>query len=142
MLYGLEATGKSAVLNSVLTTLRDLPPKPNCEVAQPALCFTVVKSAECITGRHLLEATVRSVAKAVGWKGNIARCENLAQLVVEIARLLEKVLGQQVNEEGEELTPAARFVLVFDGIDRQRDAPPTLLPALARLAEIVGWFLH
>ena len=31
-----------------------------------------------------------------------------------------------------------RFVLVFDGIDRQRDAPHTLLPALARLSEIVG----
>jgi hypothetical protein len=31
-----------------------------------------------------------------------------------------------------------RFVLVFDGIDQQRDAPPTLLPALARLGEIVS----
>lgn len=28
------------------------------------------------------------------------------------------------------------FVLVFDAIDRQRDAPPTLLPALGRLSEI------
>jgi len=30
-----------------------------------------------------------------------------------------------------------RFVLVFDGIDQQREAPATLLPALARLSEIV-----
>nr|XP_036584171.1 origin recognition complex subunit orc5 [Colletotrichum truncatum]KAF6793560.1 origin recognition complex subunit orc5 [Colletotrichum truncatum] len=30
-----------------------------------------------------------------------------------------------------------RLVLVFDSIDRQRDAPPTLLPALARLSEII-----
>jgi origin recognition complex subunit 5 len=30
-----------------------------------------------------------------------------------------------------------RFVLVFDAVDRQRDAPHTLLPALARLSEIV-----
>jgi len=29
------------------------------------------------------------------------------------------------------------FILVFDGIDRQREAPPTLLPALARLGEII-----
>lgn len=32
-----------------------------------------------------------------------------------------------------------RFVLVLDAIDRQRDAPPTLLPALARLSEIVSY---
>jgi len=31
-----------------------------------------------------------------------------------------------------------RFVLVFDGIDRQREAPGTLLPGLARLSEIVS----
>ncbi|KAI9713364.1 MAG: hypothetical protein M1812_006642 [Candelaria pacifica] len=31
-----------------------------------------------------------------------------------------------------------RLVLVFDGIDRQRDAPPTLLPTLARLGEIIS----
>ncbi|KJZ78854.1 hypothetical protein HIM_01627 [Hirsutella minnesotensis 3608] len=31
----------------------------------------------------------------------------------------------------------SRFVLVLDAIDRQRDAPPTLLPALARLSEII-----
>ncbi len=32
-----------------------------------------------------------------------------------------------------------RLVLVFDGIDRQKDAPPTLLPALARLGEVVSF---
>lgn len=35
-----------------------------------------------------------------------------------------------------------RFVLVFDGIDRQREAPITLLPALARLSEIVSILVH
>jgi origin recognition complex subunit 5 len=30
-----------------------------------------------------------------------------------------------------------RFVLILDSIDKQRDAPPTLLPALARLSELV-----
>ncbi|KAM0328472.1 hypothetical protein ACHAQA_004879 [Verticillium albo-atrum] len=30
-----------------------------------------------------------------------------------------------------------RFVLVFDSIDRQREAPATLLPALARLPELI-----
>ncbi|EFY85902.1 origin recognition complex subunit Orc5 [Metarhizium acridum CQMa 102] len=33
--------------------------------------------------------------------------------------------------------PTWRFVLVLDEVDRQRDAPPTLIPALARLSEII-----
>ncbi|KAL8876158.1 MAG: hypothetical protein Q9198_005595, partial [Flavoplaca austrocitrina] len=31
-----------------------------------------------------------------------------------------------------------KFILVFDNIDRQREAAPTLLPALARLGELVS----
>ena len=34
-----------------------------------------------------------------------------------------------------------RFVLVFDSIDAQREAPLSLLPALARLHETVRIFL-
>jgi hypothetical protein len=75
---------------------------------------------------------VGAVAKAVNWKGNISRCENLSQLVVETGRLLEDWTTSEEEHERKK-----RFVLVFDGIDRQRDAPPTLLPALARLGEIV-----
>jgi len=91
-----------------------------------------VKSAECISGRHLLEQTVGAVAKAVEWEGNVGRCENLAQLVIEVGRLLEGWTGPYGAGAGKK-----RLILVFDGIDRQRDAPPTLLPALARLGEIV-----
>jgi origin recognition complex subunit 5 len=43
-------------------------------------------------------------------------------LVVHLQRLLKE---------------GPKFVLVFDGVDKQRDAPPTLLPALARLGEYV-----
>ena len=50
------------------------------------------------------------------------RCENISALAVHLQRLLE---GQE------------KFALVFDGVDKQRDAPPTLLPALARLGEFV-----
>lgn len=42
------------------------------------------------------------------------------------------MLKQAVLPEGRQ------FVLVFDTIDRQKDAPPTLLPALARLSEMVS----
>ena len=50
------------------------------------------------------------------------RCENTSALVVQLQTLLE----------GEK-----KFVLVFDGIDRQREAPPSFLPGIARLGEIV-----
>ena len=49
----------------------------------------------------------------------------MSQFVVGLGRLLED-------------SALRRFVLVFDGIDHQRDAPATLLPALARMGEIVS----
>ncbi|KJK83361.1 hypothetical protein H634G_01490 [Metarhizium anisopliae BRIP 53293] len=39
--------------------------------------------------------------------------------------------------EGPARDPAWRFILVLDEVDRQRDAPPTLIPALARLPELI-----
>jgi origin recognition complex subunit 5 len=51
-----------------------------------------------------------------------ARCENLNVLVNQLERILQ---GKP------------RFILVFDGIDRQREAAPTLMPALARFASFV-----
>ena len=72
-----------------------------------------------------------TVAKALEWQGSVGRCENLAQLVVELGRVLENWTMVGGNEK-------QRLALVFDGIDNQRDAPPTLLPALARLGEVVS----
>lgn len=88
-----------------------------------------MKSAECITGRHLLESTVGAVAEALELEEQAGKCESLAQLAVELQTLLE------LWQEG---GGSKRFVLVFDGIDRQNDAPQTLLPALGRLAEVVS----
>ncbi|KAH7370879.1 origin recognition complex subunit 5 C-terminus-domain-containing protein [Rhexocercosporidium sp. MPI-PUGE-AT-0058] len=133
VLHGLEATGKSAITKALLEDLSN--PSPNGQVNgtkhHDNLRFAIVKSAECISGRHLLEQTVGAVAKAVEWKDNVGRCENLAQLVVEIGRMADRwTLSAEEEEE-------RKFVLVFDGIDRQRDAPSTLLQALARLGEII-----
>ena len=50
------------------------------------------------------------------------RTENLSSLAVALGRILD---GR------------SKFVLVLDGIDNQREAPPTLLPALARFGETV-----
>lgn len=138
VLHGLEATGKSAITKTLLEELSNPSTKgrTNGVDGHPddSQRYTVVKSAECISGRHLLEQTVGAVAKAVEWKDNIGRCENLAQLAVELGKLLG---GWATAAEEEKDGGKQRFVLVFDGIDCQRDAPPTLLPALARLGEIV-----
>lgn len=78
---------------------------------------------------------MRNVAEAVGWAGTAARCENLAQFVVE----LSKLLSDQVHHATR--STKRRFVLVFDAIDKQREPLPTLLPALARLGELV-WMIQ
>lgn len=89
--------------------------------------FALVNSIECITGRHLLETTVGAVAEALGSENVARRCESMSQLTVKLSKMLKDV----TRHDG------FRFVLVFDAVDRQREMPPTLLPALARLPEIV-----
>ena len=50
------------------------------------------------------------------------RCESVSAFANVLSRILRTI---------------DKFVLVFDGIDEQREAPPTLLPAMARLGSIV-----
>lgn len=116
VVHGLEATGKSSVLTDALKAMD--------------ISHAIIRCGECITGRHLLECTVAACLEAVTEstdqeinRSPSSRCENLNALCVHLQRLLE---GRE------------RFVLVFDGIDRQREAPSALLPALARLNEMVG----
>lgn len=140
VLYGLEATGKSSITNALLEALSSnpAPTPPNGDLGEEPkediLQFAIVKSTECITGRHLLEQTVGAVAKAVEWTRAVGRCESLAQFVVELGRLLKS------RAPGTTVDMRWKFVLVFDGIDNQREAPPTLIPALARLGEIVSGY--
>lgn len=91
---------------------------------------TIVQSQECITTRHLLERTLAGVKDALkSQRGNTeandvdGRCESISAFVVELQSLLE---GR------------GKHILVFDGIDHQREVTPTLLPAIARLGEIVS----
>ena len=116
IVHGTKATGKSTTTKAVLEFL-EVP-------------FAIIRSQECITTRHLLERTIAAVQKACTHEklGDVAqyaadgRCENISAFVV----LLQKTLPS-----------VGKFILVFDGIDRQRDASPTLLPAIARLGELV-----
>ncbi|CAF9937466.1 hypothetical protein IMSHALPRED_011149 [Imshaugia aleurites] len=113
-LYGVEATGKTLAINAVLDA-----------ITTPS---AIIPSRECITTRHLLERTIAAVKEALAAHGQLEeangldrRCESISAFVIELRRLLD---GKD------------KFILVFDGIDRQREAAPTLLPAIARLGEI------
>jgi origin recognition complex subunit 5 len=128
VIYGAEATGKSVITACLLSRLshQTAEDEAGCD-----LRYAIVNSAECITARHLYETVVGKVADALMWHAAPSRCETVSQLVVE----LSKVLKDAPRPQG------FRFVLVFDAVDRQRDAPHTLLPALARLSEIVRGLL-
>ena len=116
VVHGLEATGKSSITRSILEAL-DVP-------------HAVINSRECITGRHLLEQTALACREVIGKLSGPAakstlqtRCDSLNGLVNQLEKILQ---GQP------------KFILVFDGIDRQKEAPSTLIPALARFGSIVG----
>ncbi|KAI4100687.1 MAG: hypothetical protein L6R37_005306 [Teloschistes peruensis] len=110
VLHGPEATGKTLTINALLEAIDT--------------SSAIVRSKECITTRHLLERTLTEVQKGLGdtVRSVDGRCESISAFVVQLQRLLE---GQK------------KYILVFDNIDRQREAAPTLLPALARLGQVI-----
>ncbi len=84
--------------------------------------------------RHLFERTVASVEDVLENDERVPapgskRCESISALTVQLQHLLE---GCSLG----------KFVLVFDDIDRQRELPGTLFPALARLGDIVRVNTH
>ncbi|KAL9125784.1 MAG: hypothetical protein Q9217_005063 [Psora testacea] len=114
VIHGVEATAKTLTIRAVLKAI--------------TIPSAIVRCRECITTRHLLERAITSTNEALKQKGGgeqppeiDGRCESISAFVVQLEHLLK---GK------------GRFILVFDGIDRQREAAPTLLPALARLGEI------
>ncbi|KAJ5211535.1 uncharacterized protein N7498_003181 [Penicillium cinerascens] len=118
VVHGISATCKSTIIRGVLSTL-EVP-------------HAVVRSTECITGRHLLTKILWNTLEAVGQKDEWekfgkGRCEHVSSLTV----LLEECLASRAEKK------QGKFVLVLDEIDRQREAPHTLLSALARLGEII-----
>ncbi|PHH79342.1 hypothetical protein CDD82_2444 [Ophiocordyceps australis] len=134
VLYGTEATAKSAVTEQLLP----------CLAASSSTGFghAIINAAQCISARQLFERIVAAVARALhraegAAQGEpatelprrLARCETLAQLAVALETLLVP--------RGAPKASRWRFVLVLDGIDRQRDASPALVPGLARLSETI-----
>ncbi|KAJ5887565.1 Origin recognition complex subunit 5 [Penicillium taxi] len=118
VVHGVSATCKSTVVRGVLSSL--------------GVPHAVVRSTECVTGRHLLTKILWNTLEALDQKDEWekfgkGRCENVSNLVV----LLDECLAARSPER------QGKFVLVLDEIDKQREAPPTLLSALARLGEII-----
>lgn len=100
---------------------------------------TIIRCAECITGRHLLTKILLETLRALGLEAEWERfgkgkCEHVSTLVV----LLSDILSLSVENNGQKKN---KFILVLDGIDKQREASQMLLAALARLGEVVR-FLH
>ena len=94
---------------------------------------TLVQSRACITTRHLLERTLAGVKDALKRQDGDTeandvdgRCESISAFVVELQHVLQ---GR------------GKHILVFDGVDHQREMAPTLLPAIARLGETVSLLL-
>jgi origin recognition complex subunit 5 len=114
VVHGLSSTGKSAIVEAV--------------AEQSGTPFAIIQSRECITARHLLEKAASVSAAAcrplLGDAGASApqRCENVNSLAAHLERILRQV---------------PKLILVFDGIDKQRETQPTLIPGLARLGSIV-----
>ncbi|CAK7229145.1 hypothetical protein SBRCBS47491_007148 [Sporothrix bragantina] len=128
VIHGTEASGKSAVTAAVLDVLSRTNQNGGTDADEGFLDYAVVDSNKCVTARHLFERTVAKVADAVRHLGpRSRRCETLSQLTVELSNLLK--YGERPQER--------HLVLVFDAVDRQRDAPSTLLPGLARLPEVI-----
>lgn len=96
---------------------------------------TIIRCAECITGRHLLTKILLETLRALGLEGEWERfgkgkCEHVSTLVVLLSDILSSTdkLGESNGK---------KFILVLDGIDKQREASQMLLAALARLGEVV-----
>ncbi|KAL4967996.1 uncharacterized protein BDV14DRAFT_188116 [Aspergillus stella-maris] len=118
VVHGISATCKSTIVTNVLALL-EVP-------------HAIVRSPECITGRHLLTKILWAVLNSLGrkeeWeKFGKGRCEHVSSLAVLLGECLSSNPGKPVD----------KFVLVLDGIDKQREAPPTLLSALAKLGEVI-----
>ena len=95
------------------------------------ILHAIIPNQECVTSRHLLERIVADCFDALKARDilpagqlPLSKTENVNSLVANLQWLL---------------LDKGKFVIVFDGIERQVEAVPTLLAALARLPEYVSF---
>jgi origin recognition complex subunit 5 len=112
-LYGLRSSGKIETTEAVLKAR--------------ALPYVVIKCKQCLSQRHLLSKIFAACAQSVGQEDNLAtydRVDSLNSLGVNLQRLFE---GRK-----------QRVILVLDTVEDVKGASTTLLPALARLGDMVS----
>ncbi|EED15138.1 origin recognition complex subunit Orc5, putative [Talaromyces stipitatus ATCC 10500] len=124
VLYGISATCKSTLVSEVLDSL---PTR-----------HAIIRCVECITSRHLLQKILIETLSAFGmaeeWeKFGKGRCEHVSTLLI----LLGDIISAAKSRKNVDDLNGDKFVLVLDGIDRQREASQMLLAALARLGEMI-----
>nr|XP_002740279.1 PREDICTED: origin recognition complex subunit 5-like [Saccoglossus kowalevskii] len=114
-IYGHTASGKSAVITTILQTLQ--------------LPHAIVNCVECYTQRLLYEHILNQVGDVIPSPDNnyscYARCDNMNDFV----RLLKNLI------EEKELGSRTLFI-VLDKAERLRDMDANILPALLRLQEL------
>ena len=115
--YGLEETDKLKCIVSVLEARNRT--------------HALVKCQDCLSQRHLLSKIYASCVVALGEAERIeeyGKIDTLNSLVVNLQKLFEKTAKDGQYE---------KLVLVLDAIDEQRGGSATLLPALARLPDLM-----
>ncbi|XP_077977106.1 origin recognition complex subunit 5-like [Glandiceps talaboti] len=114
-IYGHTATGKTAVVSSMVQVLQ--------------LPHATVNCVECYTQRLLYEQILNQVANVIPTPDNnyssYARCDNMNDFV----RLLQKVI------EEKQLSNQTVYI-VLDKAERLRDMEANILPAFVRLQEL------
>ena len=111
--YGLEGTGRLEVISAVLEAR--------------SLCHATIKCREFLSQRHLLGKMFAACVHAIGQDETLEqydRVDSLNSLSINMQRLFRNTRQS--------------MVLVLDSIDELKGAGSTMLPALARLGDMVG----
>ncbi len=111
--YGFEQSSRRDVIYNVLQARE--------------IDHAVVKSKECLSQRHLLSKIFAASITALGLAGQVEQFEktdSINALLGNLRKLFERLDGR-------------KLVVVIEDVDDLRQSGPTLLPALARLGDLV-----
>ncbi|OCT45871.1 origin recognition complex subunit Orc5 [Cladophialophora carrionii] len=114
--YGLEQSSKREVIANVLRARE--------------VTHAVIKTKECLSQRHLLSKIFAACIITLGYEGQIDRYEKVDSINALLGNL--RKLSERVNRR--------KFVVVIEDADELKQPGPTLLPALARLGDMVPGF--
>ncbi|KAK2766205.1 hypothetical protein FQN54_007721 [Arachnomyces sp. PD_36] len=136
VVHGIEATGKSGIVRSILSQYGDQDKDEDDDTYSSsnarAIPHAYVRCAECITGRHLLSKIIAAILAALGLPEDAVKgaIDHVCTMGVVLKDIFEGRKGGGVGE-------IEKLVLVLDGVEEQREAQQFLLPALARLGEMI-----